>query len=165
MSTEIIVAIVAALATIIVAIIAAIGVAIESSRRYAATRERDLVEKIDKINVRLVGLSLKTDTLWEIYGEEVIRSARISGVIASQSEETPTGKWDNLVPVQITEDIQDESATLALVFNSPYDIFVEVWQIHKEELVQISRERNLSISILAGGVLTIVENAINNNSD
>ncbi len=168
MSPEIIVAIVGAIATIIVAII----VSIESSRRFSVAREDALVEKIESIHKdlaedidknckQLISVALKADTLWEIYGEEVIRNARNSGMIASRSAEAPTAKWNTLVSEDLSDEIQDQAVSLADELDSPYDIFVEVWQVHKEELVWASRNGNISIFVVAGGVLQICGNALN----
>ena len=167
MSTEVIVAIVTAIATVIVAII----VAVESSRRFSASREDALIEKIDDVrkdlkkeienNTRqLIGVALKADTLWEIYGEEVIRDARNSGMIASRSAEAPTAEWNTLVSEDLVVEIQDQVVSLAEALDSPYDIFIEVWQVHKEELVQASRNSNISISVVTSGVLQICGNAL-----
>ncbi len=168
MSPEIIVAIVGPIATIIVAII----VSIESSRRFSAKREDALADKIDGVkedlrkeiesNARqLIGMALKTDTLWEIYGEEVIRNARNSGMIASRSAEAPTAKWNTLVSEDLSDEIQDQAVSLADELDSPYDIFVEVWQVHKEKLVWASRNSDISIFVVAGGVLQICGNVLN----
>ena len=168
METEVIVAIVGAFATVIVAII----VAVESSRRFSASREntlvdkindirKDLVEKIEVNSRQLIGLTLKTDTLWEIYGEEVIRNARNSGMIASRSAEAPTAEWDTLISKDLVIEIQDQATSLADELDSPYDIFVEVWQAHKEELVLVSRKKNVSIFTVTSGVLQICGNALN----
>lgn len=167
MSTEVIVAIVGALATIIVAVI----VAMESSRRFSVSRENNLIDKIEDTRKDLAGkiesntrqlicIALKADTLWEIYGEEVIRNARNAGMIATRSAEAPTAEWSLLVTDDLVTEIEDRATTLAYVLDSPYDIFVEVWKAHKEELVRISRDKNVSISTVTSGVLQICGNAL-----
>ncbi len=174
MSTEIIVAIVSAIAIVIVAIIASV----ESSRRSSASRESALVDKIDDVKQdladkiddnckQLICIALKVDTLWEIYGEEVIRQARNSGMIASRSAEVPTAEWNALVSEDLSDEIQDRAMSLAdelelaNELESPYDIFVEIWQVYREELVQVSRDKNISVSTVTSGVLQICGNALN----
>jgi hypothetical protein len=138
----------------------AIIAAVESSRRYSAARERILLEKIEEIKIELASLALKTNTLWEIYCEEVLRSARNAGMIASQSKEAPTDEWTTLVSEPLELEIEHHALEASRVLNSPYDVFVEVWQIHKKDLLTVSRTKDVPLSVLTAGVLQICRNAI-----
>lgn len=157
MSAEIIAALIGGITAVIVAVIAAV----ESSRRYSEARERSLLGKIEEIKLELVALALKTNTLWEVYCEEVLRSARNAGMIASQSMEIPTQEWTSLVSTQLEEEIEQQASEASRVLNSPYDVFVEIWQSHRTELIQVSRKKNIPISVITAGVLQICRNAVN----
>ena len=81
-------------------------------------------------------------------------------MIASRSAEAPTAEWDTLISKDLVIEIQEQATSLADELDSPYDIFVEVWQVHKEELVQVSRNSDISISTVTSGVLQICGNAL-----
>ncbi len=148
----------------VTAIVVALIAAISSSKRIVADLAKivaDLSKKLNDVDKSLTAQSIKTDCLWEIYGADVIRSARNSGMIASQSMEVPTTKWVDLLSESLVTKIQVQATESSRVLNSPYDVFVEVWQYYKSDLMEVSRHNNTSMAVIYGGVLLICENAVN----
>ena len=157
MDVEFSATIIASVTAIVVALIAAIT----ASKRLTANLLQKINDKINNIEKTLAAQNIKTDCLWEIYGTDVIRSARNSGMISSQSMEVPTTKWVNLISESLVKKIQTQATESSRVLNSPYDVFIEVWQCYKVDLIEVSRHNKTSMAIIYGGVLQICENAVN----
>lgn len=149
METETTVALVIAASTVVAAIIAAWGTANVAAK---------------KNTIMLAQLAIKVDTLWQIYAEDAIREARLAGMVASQSKEQPTEKWTGIVPDELAVQIEQDIIIATQYINSPYDISVEIWNKHSEELLAVSREQNVSPRGLFGTIYLMSINGVSDDA-
>jgi hypothetical protein len=145
MDTTIIVAVIIAVSTVIAAVIAAYSTANVANR---------------KIAVSLAKISVKVDTLWQIYAEEAIRGARSAGMVASKSLEVPTEKFNGTVPSGLRIEIEEEITKITSIIHSPYDIAIEIWTKHSKELLLISENEDVSPSALFGTIYLMCVNGV-----
>jgi hypothetical protein len=145
MDAEIIVAIIIAVATVVAAIIAAYSTASAANRKFA---------------ISLAEIAVKVNTLWEIYAEEAIREARTTGMVAARSRESPTEKFNGVVPNSLRIEIEEEITSITSILHSPYDIAIEIWTKHKKELLIISEEEDVPPSALFGTIYLMCVNGV-----
>jgi hypothetical protein len=145
MDTTIIVAIIVGVSAVIAAIIAAYGTANAASRKLA---------------ISLAGITVKVNTLWEIYAEEAIREARTTGMVAARSREKPTEKLNGAVPDSLRIEIEEEITNITSIMHSPYDIAIEIWTKHSKELLIISEEEDIPPSALFGTIYLMCVNGV-----
>ena len=130
----------------------------ESIKSFEALR-RESDEREHARDVQLAVISSKMDTLWDIYAEDAIRNARTSGMVAANSPLAPTKKWDVILNGgSDLEEIAADARQLAEILNSPYDIAIELWARHKEQLLSHSGEE--PVQVLWGTLLVVSMNAV-----
>lgn len=137
MDTEIIVAIILAVSTIVTAVVAS----------YGATSR--------KVAISLAQISVKVDTLWEIYAEEAIRDARSAGMVATRSPEKPTEKFNDTVSNGLVQGIEKYVSGISDLTESPYDMAIKTWNKYSEELLIISKKEDISPRALFGAIYAI----------
>jgi hypothetical protein len=150
MNPDVVAALIAAIGGIIVAIIVAYATAKATSRK-----------EFNELRRTVIVNQLKVDTLWEIYAEDAIRTAKTAHLIAAQSAVRPTGKFREIISPELCETIYTDALIMSDYIVSPYDIAVEIWNKHKKELVERSNETNISIRAIWGAVVVLCENAVN----
>ena len=149
MSPEITIAFIAAVGGVLTAIIAAYATARQTNKK-----ELDVIKKIVTLN------ELKVNTLWEIYAEDAIRSAKQIGFVASQSTMRPTKKLQEVIDMELQEQIRQESLAISKYLSSPYDIAIEIWSNHRKTLIRNSKEADVAVAVTWGSIVTIVSNTL-----
>ena len=149
MPPEITVAIITVVGGISVAIISAYAIAKQTSRK-----ELDEIKKIVTLN------ELKVTTLWEIYVEDAVRSAKKTGLVASRSAVRPTEKLKEVLSVDLQEEISEEALAMSAYISSPYDIAIEIWTRHKHELISGADKADVSVTNMWGGIIVIISNVL-----
>jgi hypothetical protein len=152
MPPEITVAIITVVGGIAVAAISAYAIARQTSRK-----ELDEIKKVVILN------ELKVATLWEIYVEDAIRSAKKTGLVASRSSLRPTSKLTEVLDMKLQEDIRDEALALSAYVSSPYDIAIEIWSNHKKDFVRQSNDADIPVSVMWGSIVVIISNVLEDN--
>lgn len=152
MPPEITVAIITVIGGIAVAAISAYAIARQTSKK-----EFDAIKKIVTLN------ELKVSTLWEIYVEDAVRNAKRTGYVASQSRVSPTEKLEEVLDLELQEQIRADAARLSEYISSPYDIAIEVWSMHKQEVVSGARKADIPVSAIWGSIVVIISNALEDN--
>ena len=152
MNPDILATLIAAGGGIIIAVIAAYATARATSKK-----------ELDNIRHTVIVNQLKVDTLWEIYAEDAIRSAKNRNLISSQSAVRPTGEFARVISVELCDKIESDARVMSQYITSPYDIAVEIWAIYKVELIEKSNSADISIRATWGAVVVLCENAINDN--
>ena len=153
MAPEITIAIITSVGGIIIAFIAAYATARQTSKK-----EIDGIKKIVTLN------ELKVTTLWEIYVEDAIRSARKTGLVASRSAVRPTEKLKEVLSVDLQEEISEEALAMSAYISSPYDIAIEIWAKHKHELISGADKADVSVTNMWGGIIVIISNVLEDNT-
>jgi len=152
MSPEIAVAVITVIGGIAVAIISSYAVARQTSRK-----EFEEIKKVVILN------ELKVTTLWEIYVEDAVRNAKKNGFVASQSRVAPTAKLAEVLDEDVQEQIRIDADKLSRYISSPYDIAIEIWSMHKKELVNGARKADMPVSAIWGSVVVIISNVLDDN--
>ena len=150
MNPDILAALIAAGGGIIIAVIAAYATARATSRK-----------EFDEIRQTVIVNQLKVDTLWEIYAEDAIRSAKDRHLVSAQSAVRPTGEFARVISIELCDKIEDDALIMSKYIVSPYDIAVEIWARYKVELIEKSNDAEISIRATWGAVVILCENAVN----
>jgi len=156
MSAEIVIAFLVFAGTVITALAGAYAVVKSESNKAI----REAAEKNNEFRIVFAVLSSKVETLWEIYAEDAIRQARTSGMVAAKSPLAPTKKWDAILTNggPGLEEIESDAKQLAEILNSPYDVAIELWARHKNELLAENGEE--PVQVLWGTLLVVSMNAV-----
>lgn len=93
---------------------------------------------------------LKIDTLWEIYGEEAIREARIQGFTRSRSPEHITEKAIALLTDSMYNALVDSGNHLLETEKNPREVAFQLFIDNKEIFEKVSQENDISLKVFVG---------------
>lgn len=136
MTTEVIIAIVAGLASIAAAYL---------------TAQKTTASK-------LTALEVKVDLLWKTYVVDAVKESRSQGLVASHSKVAPTSKWEDLLPPDLRKEIHERVDKYSQYTHDPYDISIQVTKSMEDELLQFSLANNVHMKAIIGAIYVIAEN-------
>lgn len=110
------------------------------------------------ISTRLTKIEVKVDLLWKTYVVDAVKASRSLGLIASQSREAPTDKWDDLLPVELRDQIDERIDKYSQYTHDPYDISIQVTKSMENELLQFSLQHNVRMKVIIGAIYVLAEN-------
>lgn len=110
------------------------------------------------LNVRMTAMEIKVDLLWKTYVVDAVKASRTSGLIASQSKVAPTDKWDELLPEDLRDKIDERIVKYSQFTRDPYDISIQVTKSMENELVEFSLQQNVNMKIIIGAIYVLAEN-------
>ena len=114
-----------------------------------------MARRIGQIEGHIAQNRFKIDTLWDIYGVDAIREARMSGLTERHSRESPTRKWDESLPGALRDRIAAEIEQRRSLEHS--DRCVQVMSVLIEDLKSAARETGLSLSSLFGVIQVLCD--------
>lgn len=117
----------------------------------------------DRIRLQsiLSDIALKANTLWEIYGVGVMRTAQAMGFAERGSGLKLTNKWNDTISDEFHIQLCSEAKKLKRL--EPFDAAIELWSKFKKELMLIAEEKDVPIEAILGALqLTYMEQNGNN---
>ena len=143
-----------AMAALVVALVAGVSgawVRITSRLNQMADRLSNLLESAAQY-------TLKIDTLWDIYGVEAIREARMGQYTERESRERPSAKWN--APPELVARIDDAIEVRAAEGMAPMDIGFQVWGMLGKELIQLAEENDHGPRVSLGVLMAMATEAV-----
>lgn len=150
MAPEVVIAIIAGIASMCVAII---------SGYFSAKRQS--AESYKSLDKSITALEIKVDLLWKTYVVDAVKASRSAGLVAAHSKVAPTDKWRDLLPANIKDRIDQGIKKYANFTQDPYDISIQVTKSMEDELLQFSLEQNINMKVIIGGIYVLAENYTN----
>jgi len=140
MQPEVVVAIIAAIASVGAAVLTAY---------FTASRT---------VSVRLTAIEVKVDLLWKTYVVDAVKASRTAGIVASQSKEAPTEKWEDLLPEDLRMEIDCQIEKYSQYTHDPYDISIHVTKSMEDKLTKFSLSHNVHMKVIIGAIYVLAEN-------
>ena len=106
---------------------------------------------LDEFRERFARLEVKANALWDIYGLDAIREARMGGLTARHSDEAPTEKFFSMVPSDVRGNIEKMILTRHQHLAAG-DLTLEVWMTFKDCLAQVADDHDVSVRGMYGVV-------------
>ena len=106
---------------------------------------------LDEFRERFARLEVKADALWDIYGLDAIREARMGGLTERRSNEVPSAKFLSMIPISVRHNIE-YMISLRHPQLSASDLTLEVWVSFQESLTEVAEEHDVSIRGMYGAV-------------
>lgn len=130
---------------IIVAIITVVGSAIASVAVAIITARAEVSNKLTEHSVKL-------NLLWDVYIRDAVRDAREIGLTQKNSPMQITEKWDEIIPEDLRKELDRDIAYWTARLRSPYDASIEVYRLHRDELVLIAEEQDIRNTAIIGAL-------------
>lgn len=140
--------------TVVVAIITVVGsiAAALITSYFTATRQ-------------ITQLQVKVDLLWKTYIVDAVAASREAGMVARQSPEAPSDKWNNKIPGKMDSQIRKRIAISAHFTRDPYDISLEVLRTLRDELLVFSIEKSIPMKEILGTIYVMACNYLNGRTE
>lgn len=151
-SATIIVAIIGFFGSIIVGVISSFTTAYTVNKQH----KKDQEEIIDNLDKSIAIISVKVDTLWDIYAKDAIREAKKSGLVRENSPLYVTDAGRDLLSSEFLSLIEKEIDEMRAT-NIRKNICVNLINTHMDRLILISIEKDVSLQMLIGIIRSLCE--------
>jgi len=140
--------------TVVVAIITVVGsiAAALVTSYFTATRQ-------------ITQLQVKVDLLWKTYIVDAVAASREAGMVARQSPEAPSDKWNDKIPPELDNKIERQIITASHFTRDPYDISLEVLRNLRDELYIFSMTHSIPMKEILGTIYVKVINYLNGRTE